>query len=376
MNILIAPDTFKGSLSSIEAGEIIKSGVKKIFPSAKTILFPLADGGEGTLDVIEKVIGGERKRVSVSDPLGRKIKAEYLKKGENCFVEMAKAAGLTLLKEKERDPLKTTTFGVGQIIKKAIEDGCKRIYLGVGGSATNDGGIGALTALGIKFFRKDGSLIYPGTGKDLIEIVKVDTSELHKNTVKCKFIILSDVKNPLYGKKGASYIYAKQKGADEKTVEFLDRGLKNYACVIEKFTGKKVSKIEGAGAAGGISAGFLAFLNAEIKSGAETILKMGNFKEKIKKADLLITGEGKIDKQTFYGKTLQILFNLAEKYRIPTIALCGTVDEEIYKILDSNMISIISILPGLVDYRDAMKKAKYYLRIKTEQIMKILKWIR
>ena len=356
------------------AGLSKEIGVKKIFPYAKTTLFPLADGGEGTLEVIERLIGGEKKGVFVSDPLGRKIKAEYLKKGKDGFVEMAKAAGLILLKEKEKNPLKTTTFGVGQIIKKAIENGCKRIYLGVGGSSTNDGGIGALSALGIRFFRKDGSLIYPGTGKDLIEIEKVDISGLSENVIKCKFIILSDVRNPLYGKKGASYVYAKQKGADEKAVEFLDRGLKNYAYVIEKFTGKKVSKIKGAGAAGGISAGFLAFLNAEIKSGVETILKMGSFEEKIKKVDLLITGEGKIDRQTFYGKPLYILFNLTEKYRIPTIALCGTVDEEVYKILNSNLISIMSILPGLVDYKDAMKKAKYYLRIKTEQILKILKY--
>jgi len=269
MKIIIAMDSFKGSMTSIEATNIVEKSCYKIIPKAKISSFPLADGGEGTLEVIKRLIGGKYKEIIVSDPLGRRIKAKYLKKGRTAFIEMAKASGLILLKENEKNPLFTTSFGTGELIKEAVFSNCKKIYLCVGGSATNDGGIGTLIALGIKFFNKKGEKIYPGKGRDLVEISKIDTSELSEKMKDCEFIILSDVENPLYGKKGAAYVYATQKGAREKDVEFLDKGLKNYAKVIKEYTGKDVGKIKGSGAAGGICAGFISFLNAKIISGGE-----------------------------------------------------------------------------------------------------------
>lgn len=374
MKIIIAMDSFKGSMSSVEATEVVRKVCKKIIPKAKVISFPLADGGEGTIEVIKRLIGGRYKEVIVSDPLGRKIKAKYLKKGKIAFVEMAKASGLILLDENEKNPLWTTTFGTGEIIKDAVFSDCKKIYLCVGGSATNDGGTGALTALGIKFIDRKGRKIYPGKGKDLFEISKVDTSKLSQRIKKCEFVILSDVKNPLYGKRGASYVYAPQKGASKKDVEFLDRGLRNYAKIIKKYTGKDVSKTEGSGAAGGICAGFVSFLNAKIISGIDFILNKGKFEEKIKKADIVITGEGRIDTQTFYGKSLSRIFSFSEKYNIPVVVFAGEVDEKVYKKFNPEKIVIFSILPSIVSKEEAMKKGKSFLKIKSEQIFKVLKW--
>jgi len=374
MKIIIAMDSFKGSMTSVEATEVVEKSCRKIIPKAKIISFPLADGGEGTVEVIKRLIGGKYEEVIVSDPLGRRIKAKYLKKEKVAFVEMAKASGLILLNENEKNPLFTTTFGTGEIIKEAVFSDCKKIYLCVGGSATNDGGIGALTALGIKFFNKKGEKIYPGKGKDLVEISKVDTSELSERIKKCEFIILSDVKNPLYGEKGAAYVYAAQKGAGEKEVEFLDKGLRNYTKIIKKYTGKDVSKIEGSGAAGGICAGFISFLNAKITSGIDFILNKGKFEEKIRKVDVAITGEGRIDTQTFYGKSLSRIFSFSEKYNIAVIVFAGEVDEKVYKRFNSDKIVIFSILPTIVSKKEAMKKGKNFLKVKSEQIFKVLKW--
>ncbi len=374
MKIIIAMDSFKGSMTSVEATEIVGNVCKKIILEAEVVPFPLADGGEGTIEVIKRLIGGRYKEVIVSDPLGRKIKAKYLKKGKVAFVEMAKASGLILLEENEKNPLWTTSFGTGELIKDAVFSNCKKIYLCVGGSATNDGGIGALTALGIKFFNKNGKKIYPGKGKDLFEISKVDTSELSERIKKCEFVILSDVKNPLYGEKGAAYVYAAQKGAGKKEIKFLDNGLRNYAKIIKKYTGKDVSKIEGSGAAGGICAGFISFLNAKITSGIDFILNTGKFEEKIKKTDIVITGEGKVDAQTFYGKSVSRIFSFSEKYNIPVIVFSGEVDEKVYEKVNSNQIVIFSILPAVVPKEEAMKKGKNFLKIKSEQIFKILKW--
>jgi len=374
MKIIIAMDSFKGSMTSVEATEVVKKICVKIIPEAKVVSFPLADGGEGTVEIIKNLIGGRYKEVIVSNPLGRRIKAKYLKKGKVAFVEMAKASGITLLKEKEKNPLFTTTFGTGELIKDAVFSNCEKIYLCVGGSATNDGGIGALTALGIKFFNKKGEKVYPGKGKDLIEISKVDSSELNERIKKCEFIILSDVKNPLYGEKGAAYVYAAQKGAGEKDIKFLDEGLRNYAKIIKKYTGKDISKIKGSGAAGGISAGFISFLNAKITSGIDFVLNTGKFEGKIKKADIIITGEGKVDTQTFYGKSLSRIFSLSEKYNIAVIVFAGEVDEKVYKKFNSEQIVILSILPAIVSKEDAMKNGKSFLKIKSEQIFKVLKW--
>ncbi|MCL4376840.1 MAG: glycerate kinase [Actinobacteria bacterium] len=370
MKILICPDSFKESLSSIEAANIMEYVCRKIFPSSYIINFPIADGGEGTIDVIKKIIGGRLIKEEVLDPVGRKIKAEWLMNKDTGYVEMAKASGLILLKEKEKNPMETTSFGTGQLIKKAIDRGCKEIYICVGGSATNDGGIGALTALGAKIYGQNNRLISPGKGKDLICIKKIDIFLLYLHNFSCRFIIFSDVKNVLYGREGASYVYGRQKGADDKTIKFLDNGMKNYADIIKKTINKDISKILGTGAAGGFSVPFISFFDAKIVSGIETILKIGGFEEKIKDTDLILTGEGRIDSQVRYGKALDVVFKISQKYKKNTIAFAGSIEKGVYEFIKSPYIIIVSILPGITILEDALKNAKIYLQTKVEQMLK------
>ncbi|HOK56385.1 MAG TPA: glycerate kinase [bacterium] len=373
MKIIVAPNSFKGCLTSIEVTEIIEKEIKKILPSSEIIKFPLADGGDGTLEVLKSLIGGKYIEIEATDPLRRKIKTKYIKKNNVAYIEMAKISGLALLKENEKNPLKTTTFGLGEIIIDAIDKGCKKIYIGVGGSATNDGGTGALTAIGFRFINKNGKIIYPGKGEDLLGINKIEYPENYEKLKKIEFTILSDVKNPLYGKNGAAYVYAFQKGANESMVEILDNGLRNYAKVIKKYTGIEINKVEGSGAAGGIVAGFVSFLKSKVISGIEFILKIGNFEEKIKKADIIITGEGKIDTQSFFGKAVGVILKYSEKYKITVIVLAGIVDEKIYRFLKSPYISIFSIVPGPVPLKDSIENSKKYLEIRTREILKLLK---
>lgn len=371
MNIIICPNSFKNCLSSVKISEIIEKEIKKILPETKIIKFPIADGGDGTIEVLKNIIGGKYIEIFATDPLGRKIKTKYIKKGKTAYIEMAKISGLALLKENEKNPLKTTTYGLGEVIIDAIKKGSEKIYMGVGGSSTNDGGIGTLSALGFKFIDKYGKNIFPGKGEDLLNIREIKYPINYENLKKIKFIILSDVKNPLYGKNGSAYVYGPQKGANEKTVKILDNGLRNYAKIIKKYTGIEVSKIEGSGAAGGIVAGVISFLNAKVVSGIEEILKIGNFKEKIKNSDLIITGEGKIDKQTFYGKGVGIILNYSQKYKIPAIVLSGIVDEEVYKYVKSNYISIFSIVPSPVSLKESIEKAEKYIRITIKELIKL-----
>ncbi len=374
MKLLICPDSFKGCFTSLEGSKIIKNVFKKYFPESTPILFPLADGGEGSIEVLNKLIKGKFVFTESSDPLGRKIKTKYLKKGKSGYIELAKEAGLTFLKEEERNPLETTTYGVGEVILRAIEDGCEDISIFVGGSATNDAGIGALSAIGVKFFDEKGKTIFPGKGKDLIKIRGIDISSVDKKIFDVKFTILTDVKNPLYGKNGASYIYAWQKGANSKEVKILDDGLRNFAYILKKFKGKDISKVKGVGAAGGFPSGFISIFNSKIESGIEFIFKKGNFKEKIKNCDLVITGEGKFDKQSFFGKVVGVIIEYCKKYKVPVIILAGTVERNIYKKINEENIIVMSILPGLLSYDEAMKEGKKLLKIKAQQIFKLLKF--
>ncbi|MCM8821041.1 MAG: glycerate kinase [Candidatus Omnitrophica bacterium] len=374
MKIIIAPASYKGSMTNIEAADMMKKASRKVFPSAELILFPLADGGEGTIDVVRKIAGGNFVFEDVSNPLGRKIKGKWLKKGDTAYIEMAQAAGLTLLKESERNPVKATTYGVGELIKSVVFSGCHKIFIGVGGSATNDGGIGALTALGVRFFDKKGMVIYPGRGEDLINIRKIDTSGMIPELRKCKFIILSDVHNPLYGRQGAAYVYAPQKGATKKDIKILDEGLRNYNRIVKKVTGVDMNGIKGSGAAGGIAGGLAAFLGAEITSGIKAILEMGGFEEKLKGADLLLTGEGRVDIQTFYGKSIGIVSDICRRYNVPVIILAGSIDLSVCGNKAIKNAIILDIVPSPISLEKAIKKGKEYLFHTTEQVLKIYKY--
>lgn len=373
MKIIVAPASFKGSLSNLESARVIKKACLDVFPDADIVFFPVADGGEGTADILKIILGGRFITEKIHNPVFRKIRGRWLKKGGTAYIEMAQAAGLTLLKDRERNPLRTTTYGVGELIKSAVSSGVKEIFIGVGGSATNDGGIGALIALGIRFIGKNQRSIYPGCGKDLADIKKIDASGLMPELQKCRITILSDVKNPLFGKEGAAYIYAPQKGADAYQVRLLDKGLRNYSRVIKMTTGRDISNLSGAGAAGGIVGGFAAFTSVRIVSGINTILQMGRFEEKTRSADLVITGEGKVDAQTSYGKPPAVLAHLCKKHRVPLVILAGNVEEDIYRNHLFQNAVVTSIVPGVVSLKNAMRNAEKYLYYSTVEILKIFK---
>lgn len=371
MKILIAPDKFKDSLSAIEVAKAIKAGIKKALPQAEVILCPLADGGEGTVETIISAEGGRIINKMVTGPVGNKIRTSFgiLKNKKPAIIEMAQASGLWRVPEKKRNPLYTTTYGTGELIRRALDEGAGEIIIGIGGSATNDGGMGIARALGAKFFDIKGKEIGLG-GKDLKHIFRIDISSLDKRIKSTKFIVASDVFNPLCGPKGASRVYAPQKGATEKMVEELEEGMLNYARVIKKDLGLEVKDIPGAGAAGGTGAGLKVFLEAEIKSGIGVVLEAVKFQEKMKGVDLIITGEGRIDKQSLYGKVIRRVGELAKEKGIPVIALGGQVKREAYQLHQYGIVAIFPIINGPLLLREAMKQAPQFLARTAEEVIR------
>jgi glycerate 2-kinase len=325
MNILIAPDSFKDSLSAEKVAKSLAKGIKKTFPESHIFILPLADGGEGTLAAIK----GKFRYIKcmASDPLFRKIESKYLwdAKTKTAFVEMAQISGLELLNESERNPLKTTTWGTGDLIADALRRKAKKVILFVGGSATNDGGIGMAAALGYHFFDKKGNELNP-TGDSLIEIQDIDYQAIY-NLSKTEFIVATDVTNPFFGENGAAYIYAKQKGANPEQIAFLDKGLRNLNSILEKKQGINLQKIAGSGAAGGLAGGAKAFLGAKVVSAAEEIFNICDLKSKIAETDLIISGEGRIDSQTWNGKLISKLLESAQNKKV--ILVGGTVETDL-----------------------------------------------
>jgi glycerate 2-kinase len=328
MKILIATDKFKDSLSAQKVCEGLKKGILKTFPTAICETLPLADGGEGTLETLQMVLGGEFIDCQVNNPLFRPIQAQYLwiESTQTAIVEMARASGIELLQKSERNALKTSTFGTGELILDAIKKGAKKIVLTVGGSATNDGGIGMANALGYQFLDENNNPLKP-IGEHLIHIKKIDNSLINRNLENIQFIVATDVTNPFYGKNGAAHIFGKQKGADDLGVELLDNGLQNLSELFQKTFKKDVQNSHGSGAGGGIGGGAIAFLNAQICSATDWILEVTNVQEKLKNADLLITGEGKIDIQTWQGKLISRLLHNAKIQNVPVILVCGTMQD-------------------------------------------------
>ncbi len=327
--VVIAIDSFKGSISSKIASETLRLGILTHFPNLNVVIIPVSDGGEGLIEALENKKSFRHVSLIVSNPVGKPIKADYLLSADNktAIMEMATAAGLTLIEESDRNPMKTTTFGVGEMICDALKRGCRHILLGIGGSATNDGGVGMLQALGFNFYDASGKEIEPGGGS-LIQINRISDEKIDPAVKECRFEIACDVNNPLYGKNGAAFVYAPQKGADSEMVGLLDAGLHNFSNQIIRFNNKEVSNIPGAGAAGGLGAGLLAFLNARIESGIELILKHLHFDENLKKAALVITGEGKMDQQTLMGKVPYGVLKEARKHGIPVIGIAGRINNK------------------------------------------------
>ena len=329
MKIVVAPDSFKGSLTAVEVSDAIGQGVREIFPEAEIVKIPMADGGDGTVQCLVNATGGKILREKVTGPLGDEVLASYgiLGDKKTAVIEMAEASGLTLVPENKRNPLITTTYGTGQLIKAALDQGCRKMIIGIGGSATNDGGAGMVQALGAKLLDKDGEEIGFGGG-ELKKLNRIDISNLDNRLSDTKVLVASDVNNPLCGPKGASRIYGPQKGATPELIEELDKSLSHFAEIIKRDLNKDIKDIPGAGAAGGLGASLIAFLDAELKSGIEIIIEIVKLEQAIKDADLVITGEGKIDSQTIYGKAPIGVAKIAKKYNIPVIAVAAIIGDD------------------------------------------------
>ena len=326
--VVVASDSFKGCLTSIQVADAVEKGIHVHWPDCQVTKLAVADGGEGTIEALLTTMGGSIVKVKVQDPLGRTIEAEYaILKDGTAVIEMSKASGLTLLHLSERNPLHTSTCGTGQLIADALHKGCRKFLIGIGGSATNDAGTGMLEALGYRFLDAEGNVL-KGVGLSLEAIMTIDTSAAIPELKSAEFIVACDVESPFHGPKGAAHVYAPQKGASPEMVDFLDNGLKHFADILKSTTGKDISEMPGSGAAGGLGGAFKAFLNAELRKGADMVLDAIGFDEIIRDADLVITGEGKIDSQTLNGKLPSAVAQRASARNIPVMAICGRTEVE------------------------------------------------
>ncbi|MCY6957190.1 glycerate kinase [Clostridium brassicae] len=373
MKFVLAPDSFKESMTAKEVADAMEKGIKKILPNAECIKVPMADGGEGTVQSLIDATSGELVKEKVIGPLGNEIEASFgiLGDGKTAVIEMASASGLHLVKKEARNPLITTTYGTGMLIKAALDKGADHILIGIGGSATNDGGAGMIQALGAKLLDKNGKDISFGGGA-LSNLAKIDLSCIDPRLQNLKIEVACDVNNPLVGENGASHVFGPQKGASLEMVRILDRNLDNYANVIKESLGKDIAKVPGAGAAGGLGAGLMAFLDAELKRGVDLVIQATDLEEKMKGADYVFTGEGSIDFQTICGKTPYGVAVSAKKFSIPVIAFAGKIGDNVEVLYNSAIDSIIGILPEAVDLETALKEGIKNMERSVENIVRIL----
>ena len=368
MKIVLSPDSFKGSLSAVDAAQAMAEGIQKLNLSIETFMIPVADGGEGTLDALISATHGKMVSVNVSDPLGKQIIAEYgiLGDGETCVIEMAQSSGLLLLKKEERNPLLASSYGTGELILHALDNGYRKFIMGIGGSATNDGGTGMLKALGMKFLNDKGEELVAGGGA-LLELSQIDVSHFDTRIAESEFIIASDVDNPFVGPNGASFIFGPQKGATEDMVTRLDQSLTVLADVIERTTGISIHHSQGAGAAGGMGGAFQSFFPCAMKPGIQVVLKAIGFQEQIQQADLILTGEGKSDTQTLSGKAPIGVATIARENNIPVLLISGSVSKQSKQQLAEYFHSITSIVDEEITSDEAIEHAKHYLEMKTQE---------
>ena len=372
-NFILVPDSFKGTLSAIEVCNIMKSSIKNLYKDANIISVPVADGGEGTVDAFLYALGGEKKSIWVSDAFNeQKILAHYaMLKDDIAVIEMAACAGLPLVKNR-LEPDKTTTFGVGELIIDAINSGAKKIILGLGGSATNDGGCGMASALGVKFKDEQDQEFIP-TGGTLSQIYKIDMNNIYPKIKDVEFISMCDVDNPLCGRLGASAVFAPQKGADEDMVKLLDEGLAHLAKIIKRDLHIEVKDIKGAGAAGGLGAGSIAFLQSKLTKGIDVILDTIKFDELVSKADIVFTGEGKFDSQSLHGKVVMGVANRSQKYKTPVIVVTGAIGENIQEAYNKGITAIFSINKEPMEFSKSALKSKENMILTMENILRLLK---
>lgn len=374
MKFVIAPDKFKGSLTGFEFCDAVAEGLQMVFKDAEIINKPLADGGDGTIEVAKYYINGEKITITVSDPLFRPINASYLYSEETkiAYIEMAEASGLKLLGDDERNCMITTTSGTGELIYDALEKGAKEIILGIGGSATNDGGMGMANALGYQFLDEHGKELVP-IGQNLSKVKSIDDSNKHVRLKEVKIKVACDVTNPFYGLNGAAYIYAAQKGASENEIIVLNNGLHNLAEVIKSNYNIDLQKINGAGAAGGVGGGALTFLDGELISGINLIKELADFDTTIDGADWIITGEGQLDEQTLSGKTIDGVITSAKIKNIPVAALCGSVSISVNQQNKFGLTYVSSIVRGISTLQEAMNNSHENLVNATYNFASLLK---
>ncbi len=371
MRILIASDSYKGSLGTLEVAENIKEGALRVFPEAEIKFLPIGDGGEGTVEVLVSSLGGRYLTQKVEGPNGKMVEAQYgiLENGK-AVLEMAAASGLPLAGEK-KDVMKASTYGTGELIKAALDQGCREIYIGIGGSATNDGGVGMAQALGVSFKDKEGKEIGRGGGA-LCQIEKIDFSHLDPRISETKIHVMCDVKNPLCGENGASAIYGPQKGATPELVKILDSNLRHLADVLKEVTGEDYSEIPGAGAAGGLGMGLLGFMKAELKPGIQSIMDATNFDNALEWCDIVISGEGRIDGQSVCGKVIDGIASRAAIYKKPVIAIAGSVSKGMSTVYQAGVDSVEATVCRPMDIKEACTNAAEMVQDAAERVMRTI----
>ncbi|KAB2338114.1 glycerate kinase [Cytobacillus depressus] len=371
MKIVIAPDSFKGSLTAVEAAQAIERGVAKAVQDAKTVIVPVADGGEGTMESLVAATNGRMVEETVKGPLLDSVQAAYgiLGDKDTCVIEIAIASGICLIDSDKLNPMAATTFGTGQLIKKALDDGYRKFILAIGGSATNDGGIGMLQALGMKLLDIHNQTVGYG-GAELSRIVQIDDRDFDPRIAQCEFLIASDVQNPLIGKDGASHVFGPQKGATPEMVEVLDKNLTHWANLVEEKTGIQLHDKPGAGAAGGIGGAFQAFFPSKTRRGIDIVIEYSKLEEHLADAECVFTGEGQIDFQTASGKTPMGVAEAGKKKGIPVFALAGSVGQGIDVLYEYGITSVTSIVNSPMTLQEAMTRGAALLEQTAEQVMR------
>ncbi|MEC5270124.1 glycerate kinase [Heyndrickxia coagulans] len=370
---LLAPDSFKESMTAKEVCAAMEAGIKKAIPDAVCIQVPMADGGEGTVQSLVDATGGTIYQQTVTGPLGHPVTACYgiLGDGETAVIEMASASGIHLVTKETKNPLVTTTYGTGELIKACLDKKVKQILIGIGGSATNDGGAGMAQALGAKFLDERGGML-PFGGGALGDLTEIDLAGLDPRLKEVQIFVASDVTNPLCGENGASHVFGPQKGATKEMVALLDTNLSHYAAIIKEQLGKDVAEVPGAGAAGGLGAGLMVFTDAVLKSGIELVVEYTGLEQKVKDADIVLTGEGSIDFQTQFGKTPYGVARAAKKHGKPVIAVAGYVGEQIDVLYEKGIDAIFGILPRPMALEDALQTGAANIERTCENIARLL----
>ena len=374
MKIVIAPDSFKGNLTAKQVADAIEIGIKRVIPDAEIVKIPMADGGEGTVQALVDATDGEIITAEVSDPLGNQIKAEFGILGDSqktAVIEMASASGLPLVPRDKRNPMLTTTYGTGELIRIALDKGCRKLIVGIGGSATVDGGAGMAQALGVKLLDKNSNEI-PKGGGGLEHLDHIDVTSLDPRITETTTIVACDVDNPLVGPRGAPEVFGPQKGATPEMVKILDKFLDRYADIIKCDLGIDIKNIPGAGAAGGLGAGLMAFLGAQLRSGIDIVIDASGLEKHLKDTDIVITGEGKIDRQTIYGKTPIGVARTAKKYGIPVIAFAGNIGSDSHVVYDNGIDALMSIISYPMSLDTAMERSKELLADSAERAIRLV----